>query len=334
MDASTRETPPRPSQSYFDWLARAFVLSLAIHILGFGGYRAAKQFGWFQNIHLPAWLVKAQEKLAAVQPAKKPFPPVGQEPPMLFVEVNPAHATAAPPKKAKYYSDKSSRAANPQTADTDTPQISGRQEFVPKTEESPREPAKPQPLQPAPAPAEPNEEPEARLKPAHTPGDLAFAKPTQQLRQSDGKDDVERPKPKPRTIAEAQARQAASAMPGQMMKQAGGVRARAISTLDVTATPFGAYDAAIIAAIQSRWYMLIDSQPLTQSSGKVVLQFHLNYDGTVTEMSVLETTVSGLLAAMCQRAVLDPAPYGVWPSDMHRMIGANFRDVTFTFYYY
>jgi len=32
--------------------------------------------------------------------------------------------------------------------------------------------------------------------------------------------------------------------------------------------------------------------------------------------------------------VLDPAPYGVWPSDMRRMVGANFRDVTFTFYYY
>ena len=334
MDASARETPSRPSPSYLDWLARAFVVSLAVHILAFGGYRAAKQFGWLQNIHLPAWLVRAQQKLAAVPPAKKLFPPVEQEPPLLFVEVNPAHSTAAPPKKAKYYSDKSSRAANPEIAEADTPKISGAQAFVPKTEDAPRAQAKPQPLQPTSAPAESNEEPEAKLKPAHTPGDLAFAKPTQQLRPSDGQDDAERPKPKPRTLAEAEARQAASLMPGEKMKQDGGVRVRAFSTLDVSATPFGAYDAAIIAAIQNRWYMLIDGQPLTHASGKVVLRFHLNYDGSVTEMTVLETTVSGLLAAMCQRAVIDPAPYGVWPADMRRMIGANFRDVTFTFYYY
>ena len=56
---------------------------------------------------------------------------------------------------------------------------------------------------------------------------------------------------------------------------------------------------------------MIDGQPLTRASGKVTLSFHLNYDGTITEMQVLNTTVSGLLAAMCQRAVLDPAPYGI-----------------------
>ena len=28
------------------------------------------------------------------------------------------------------------------------------------------------------------------------------------------------------------------------------------------------------------------------------------------------------------------APFGKWPPDMARMIGANYREITFTFYYY
>lgn len=256
----------------------------------------------------------------------------------MFVEVNPDVAITEPPKKSKYYSSRSSKAANPDARlQTDTPKISGEQTFVPRTQDTPRSKPQPQPqqlqpLQPNPAPEE--TEPEAKPKPTLTPGDLAFAKPQIKLRETEGKDDVEHPKSRPRTLAEAQARRAANSMPGEKMKQAGGVRARAISSLDVTATPFGAYDAAVIAAIQTRWYALIDSQPLTRTTGKVMLSFHLNYDGSVTEMQVMESTVSGLLSAMCQRAVLDPAPFGVWPSDMRRMIGANYRDVSFTFYYY
>jgi hypothetical protein len=50
-------------------------------------------------------------------------------------------------------------------------------------------------------------------------------------------------------------------------------------------------------------------------------------------MNVSEQTVSDMLSLLCQRAVEDPAPYARWPSDMRRMIGADYRDVQFTFYY-
>ena len=36
---------------------------------------------------------------------------------------------------------------------------------------------------------------------------------------------------------------------------------------------------------------------------------------------------------LCQRAVLDPAPFEKWPSDMRRIIGSDRREVRFTFYY-
>jgi hypothetical protein len=332
MTASS--SPLRLDRPDFNGLARALVVSLALHVLCYGGYRADQRFHWLGKIPLPEWIQRVHQALAQIHHVTHPLPVVEPSPPLLFVEVNPGIAVPEPPKQSKYYSSHNSRAANPDAdRPAEVPKVAGAQNLMPKTEDSPRAKAQPQPLQPAFAPAE-NTEPEARLKPAQTPGELAFAKPQARLRESDGQDEVERPKP--RTIAEARARQAAaSSLAGEKMKQEGGVRPRAIqSTLDVTAMPFGAYDAAVIAAIQNRWYQLIDDQPLTRATGKVVLAFRLNYDGTVTGMQVMDTTVNAVLTAMCQRAVLDPAPYGVWPRDMRRMIAANFRDVTFTFYYY
>jgi outer membrane biosynthesis protein TonB len=318
----------RLTQPELNGLARALIISLALHTLAYGTHMAATRYHWFQNLHVPAWLQRAQQKLA---PPLKPIQQVAQEPPLLFVEVNPA-INVEPPKQAKHYSDKNSRAANPDAdVDSATPKISGAQTVVARTEDSVASKPQPQPLQPSPTP---QTEPEAKPKPAQTPGDLAFAKPQTKLRDSEGRDETERPKP--RTIAEAVARQqAANSIAGAKMKQEGGVKAKRLETsLDAIATPFGAYDKAVIAAIQSRWYALIDNQPLTRATGKVTLNFHLNYDGRITELHVLETTVGELLTAFCQRAVQDPSPYEVWPSDMRREIGANFRDVTFTFYYY
>ena len=105
------------------------------------------------------------------------------------------------------------------------------------------------------------------------------------------------------------------------------------SSLDVTATPFGAYDAAIVAAIQHRWYALLDDQRLTRGTGKVAVRFRLHDDGRVTTMDVTENTVGELLSILCERAIRDPSPFAPWPSDMRRLVGANYREVNFTFYY-
>ena len=57
------------------------------------------------------------------------------------------------------------------------------------------------------------------------------------------------------------------------------------------------------------------------------------YDGRITDMKMSDNDVGDLLGLLCERAVLDPAPYAPWPSDMRRLIGHNYREVTFTFYY-
>ncbi|HVV00231.1 MAG TPA: hypothetical protein VHH88_02645, partial [Verrucomicrobiae bacterium] len=131
-------------------LVWAFVLSLAAHVFVLGTYEGGKELGVWQAMHLPRWL-HPPALVAKTNPKLSP-PPV--EVPLVFVDVNPAQAVAQAPKNAKYYSDKNSRAANPNPAhDTKTAEIDGKQKEMVKTEDVPRSKAFPlNPTVPAPKP--------------------------------------------------------------------------------------------------------------------------------------------------------------------------------------
>jgi hypothetical protein len=316
-------------------LSWAFAVSLACHLLVFGAYQTGKKYNLWQNLPWPAWLQSLPVlKEVFKKQESQPPPPQRQDIPLMFVNVSPAQATAEPPKDAKFYSDKNSRAANPKADQiTETPKITGKQTEVVKTEDIPRE--KFTPLQPSRPAQQPREaQPEIKPKPAYTPGDLVMAKPELQPRLDDGDANEAKP-PRPRTIKEALARQQDSRLPSEKMKQEGGVSRRAeFASLDTKATPFGAYDAALVEAISQRWFTLLDEREYASDSrGKVVLQFHLHYDGRVTDMNMADNTAGEVLGLICQKAVLDPAPFAVWPSDMRRTLGDT-RNIQFTFYYY
>ena len=312
----------RPGRFEYKRLAWALVISLAFHLLCFGGYE-------FSRTILPVWLQRVKFLAALAQELRKPPAPpphpIPTEVPLMFVEVNPATATPEPPKDAKFYSSQNSKAANPDIADSDVPKITGQQEHVAKAEDAPR---KSFPLQPAPPK---QEQPEEKAKPKPPVGDLAMAKPNLSLQPDTGKAEQTRP----RTILEAKMRQQQNnQIPGQKMKQEGGVRHRLeISSFDAKATPFGEYDRAFIDAVQNRWYDLLDSRQFAlDRTGKVVLQFRLTYDGRISDMQTADSTVGETLAYVCRLAVTDPAPYAKWPTDMRREIGDS-RSIQFTFYY-
>ena len=346
----------RLEQAEFSRLVWAFALSLALHALIYGGYQTGNKYHLWQSLHWPAWLQPPKFLSQLIVPRKPPPPPQQPEIPLIFVSVDPAVATTEPPKDAKFYSDKNSRAANP-TADkiTETPKIDGKQTEVAKTEDVPRE--KFVPLQPSPAPQPPKEtkppppEPpketkppppqppkeeqaEAKPKPAYTPGDLTLATPSPTPRLPEGDANETKPE-RPRTIREALARQQQNQLPGEKIKQDGGVsRHHELASLDTKATPFGAYDQALVEAISQRWYTLLDERDYASDSrGKVVLQFSLHYDGRVTDMNMTENTAGVVLGLTCQKAVTDPQPFAPWPSDMRRTLG-DVRHIQFTFFYY
>src|SRR5690348_13166869 len=87
-------------------LAWAFALSMLLHLVIFGGYELGKRQHWWENAHWPAWLTPVKKLAEALK--KKPAQPLqplpSREPPLLFIDVNPANASAEAPKKATHYS--------------------------------------------------------------------------------------------------------------------------------------------------------------------------------------------------------------------------------------
>ena len=315
-------------------LAWGFAISLACHLLIYGAYHAGRIYNVWERLHWPAWLHSPRmlTEILKKQDAAQ-LPPPQPQVPLMFIDVSPAQAVAEPPKNAKAYSDRNSVAANPEaTRNTGIPKITGKQTEVVRTETAPHE--KFVPLQPAPAPKPAQEEqPQEKPKPAYTPGDLTLAKPSPTPRKDEGEAKEAKPA-RPRTVKEALARLPNNRLPGEKMKQDGGVPRRALDPgFDVAASPFGAYDRALIEAISHRWYSLLDQHDyVSNSRGKVVLQFHLHADGRITEMKVAENTAGEMLGLLCQRAILDPQPFAAWPSDMRRLLGSS-RSIQFTFYY-
>jgi len=99
-------------------------------------------------------------------------------------------------------------------------------------------------------------------------------------------------------------------------------------------TPFESYDNAIVASIEKRWYELLDTKQFRQNrTGKVVVRFHLHADGTASDMTILDNNVGALLGLACKNSIQRCAPFAPWPPDMARMVGKDYREITFTFYY-
>jgi hypothetical protein len=306
-------------------LIRALALSVAVHLLCWGGYTVGKKYEIWDKLTLPAWVKNLTPAL--FKKPEPPSPPPESEPPLVFVNVNPDTATPEPPKDAIYYSSLNSKAANPEPErDTEKPKLTGQQEFVPETETVERNNFdKLQPTLPAPEP-----QPEERPKPAEAPGDLAMAKP--ELKPSPDTGEAERERPR----RLSQVKQPAGRLPSQMMKQDGGVRADLDSpSLDTKSTITGMYDALFIQSVKQRWLDLLDSRDQAAAPrGHVRLQFKLHYDGRITDMIVIEHTVTETLSLICQKAVLDPSPFDKWTREMRLLIGKEFREIKFTFYYY
>ncbi len=345
--AGTYESSLRLDRLETSRLFKAFVISLAIHDLLLGAYMLERRYHFVDQIPVPAWLKPAQRmQTQFTKEAQKAAVAARQQVPLMFVDVSPAQASAEAPKEAKYYSAVNSIAANPDAnKETNIPKIDGTRTEIVRTETvrpsvaKPLQPAVvPQPLE---RPAERTVEPveEVKPKPTLAPGDLTMAKPSDVVRTGEGQAVSEKPRRLAQVTPEKREKVLGpqySGLAGEKMKQDGGVQRRArIPSLDVRATGFGAYDAALIAAVQNHWYYLLNQREYaSERVGKVVLEFKLHSDGRITDMKMVENTVSELLEILCEKAVLDPTPYDKWPSDMRRMIGTDTREITFTFYYW
>jgi hypothetical protein len=281
--------------------------------LFWGGYELNKRFDLVARLRLPQWL----QRLVAPPPQVRPPPP--EREPFMFVDVSETQSVAEPPKDATRYSDRNAIAANPDAnKDLNEPKVEGEKNDLQKLDEAGRRNKFDQ-LMPDP----PKPEAAAPPQPKLAPGTMTVAK-------ADLRPPQERQRP--RTIAEAMRQR--NQTPGPRSQQDGGASLRANTSYSVKATGFGAYDRAFIDQVASRWYLLLDNLSYDNwRTGRVVVQFQLNYKGEISDLVVVENTVSEMLALMCEKAVRDPAPYGEWTTEMRQKAGDS-RQITFTFLYY
>jgi len=342
-------------------LHAAFVISLLLHLFAYGAWQVADRVVLKRRSlvsELKSALDNPRVKLVLEPRADLAKPPNDEKKPPLpltFVDVDPSTMSKEPPKDAKYYSAISSIAANPNPKrDTDRPEIDGKQSKITRTFDASQTVVKPTQVEEPPA-----HKPESLAKPApETPKQLAKAQPKSEPKQTlqpgrtsplqpapspnpnaTGAADTlrpetapEPPRERPRTVAAAKAQLGMIA--GERMRQEGGVRQSGRVALDVKGTPFGGYDAELIAAIQSKWYYLLEQTGTGNNrTGHVVLEFKLHHDGSVSGMNEVESSVGEFLSVICQKAVLDPAPFRKWPTEMRLLFKQDYREVRFTFYY-
>jgi outer membrane biosynthesis protein TonB len=311
-------------------IARAFGISIALHLIAFViidiGNRAKL---WDVRFKAPA------RTTVAINPQQQRE----QQIQLQFIEV--PNQQAEEPKDAKYYSSANSEAANPDTKlDTQTPKVDGNQDKIPKTQDTaradPPPPREPEVMQPAVKPSKQVATATPQPKPDEPLGDTKENTLTpEEKAQRDLTMDRPAPKtqPRPRTLADARAQK--GMIEGPKTKQDGGVKKYALEMSPAAKmTPFGSYDAMFIAAVQKRWFDILDARSYaSDQTGRVVVEFKLYKDGRIVDLKVTENDVTTTLSWACERAILDPAPYAPFPPDLKRLLGADFREVRFTFYY-
>lgn len=102
----------------------------------------------------------------------------------------------------------------------------------------------------------------------------------------------------------------------------------------IAPAPFLSYDKEMVNDIDSKWEQLLKKHRYGgDRHGKVVIQFREHSDGTVSNFNTKQNDVGDFLGYLCKESILERAPFSPWPPDMGRMIGKDYREITFTFSY-
>jgi hypothetical protein len=66
--------------------------------------------------------------------------------------------------------------------------------------------------------------------------------------------------------------------------------------------------------------------------GKVVIQCRLDYRGRIIEPKILENSLDDQCGDAMVKALMERSPYGPWPEDVRRKLGADEREIKLTIY--
>ena len=303
-------------------------------------------------------LVTPREKPPEVKPGKEA---------KQFMETDASQVTGEKPKDAKYYSDKSTVAANPDnpTGKTDdTPYLNGSETRAPNSLNVPTPSGVPQPLirQPG-SPSTPLSAPrstpkvaEASPEPKPAPRPQAQDQPKEptpfglKIVEEQKVAMAQKPAAQPQavtgaTVPEVPADPGSSAVvtepgaPGRELVArkahltVAGVSRNGVAAFGVLENPFGAYDQRVIKAVQSRWYALIDRFGMYERAGAVTVHFELLDDGQVQNLRITDNTAGEILSLFCEKAIIESGPFDPLSDELRALVGKEPRDASFTFFY-
>src|SRR5579862_8661825 len=79
-----------------------------------------------------------------------------------------------------------------------------------------------------------------------------------------------------------------------------------LSNTNIKVTGFEGYDTNFVEAINQNWFNLLDSGRFTDhTTGKVVLEFELHPNGTISHVEIKSQNVGTVLTYVCEKAVMD-----------------------------
>ena len=77
-------------------------------------------------------------------------------------------------------------------------------------------------------------------------------------------------------------------------------------------SPFAEYDEALIDSLRSHWYAMLQTNLSYDLQGEVVVKFKLPPEGTISDVTILRSTVNATVTSICENAVLASAPFQPW----------------------
>ncbi len=245
--------------------------------------------------------------------------------PLPAVPVQPVEVAKLEPAPAVIDADKLQPSPEPEAKATGKPEVPES----PVVEAKATKPGAAEQLQ-VPAPLSPK------------PGDLVRATINTQPDKGDGAarqgENGEQPQPRPRTVAQARAQlPQETGIAGEKMKLEGASQVqRVMPSFNTEGTPWGSYDAKFIAIVKNQWYHFLDQHPEAFNwAGRVVVKFHLQHDGRITDFEVVENSSGEIQGYGAQKAIIRDLgqPYDPWPPSLRRTTAKDYRELRFSFYY-
>ena len=101
------------------------------------------------------------------------------------------------------------------------------------------------------------------------------------------------------------------------------------------ATPLQDYDKVVIDTINDKWNKRLDTLAADKipPSGQVVVKFRLHSNGTVSNLGTVYDKINARRDEISQQVIQDCAPFDPWPPAMVKLVGRDYREMTFTFRY-